>query len=141
MEIHGFAGRVSGVFAAGVLATGMLAGCAGGISRDSSVDAKNTAVIERAEARWTLIINKDAPTAYEYLSKASKQVISRQDFVDRLSRTTFRSAKVEKVDCVDEICKVAVRYTYDHPQAKGISNLLQETWILEGGKYVYVWPS
>ena len=112
-----------------------------GSTKDSPVDAKTAAATERSQARWTLIIDKDWPGAYEYLSKASKLVISRQDFVDRLSRTVFRSASVQKIDCTDEVCKVTVRYTYDHPQMKGVGNLLQETWILEDGKYVYVWPS
>jgi hypothetical protein len=133
--------RIRKWFVLGTLGFGALAGCAGGLTKDSPGDAKTAAATERSQARWALIIDKDLTGAYEYLSKASKQVISRQDFADRLSRTTFRSAKVEKIDCVGEVCKVAVRYTYDHPQAKGISNLLQETWILEDGRYVYVWPS
>ncbi len=119
----------------------MLAGCAGGLTKDSPVDAKKAAATERSQARWTLIIDKDAPGAYEYLSKASKQVISRQDFVDGCRARSSDRPSVEKVDCADEVCKVTVRYTYDHPQMKGVGNLLQETWILEDGKYVYVWPS
>jgi hypothetical protein len=134
-------GRTRKWFALGAWVLGTLAGCAGGLTKDSPVDAKTAAATERSQARWALIIDKDVARAYEYLSKASKQVISRQDFVDRLSRTVFRSASVQKVDCTEEVCKVTVRYTYDHPQMKGVGNLLLETWILEDGKYVYVWPS
>jgi hypothetical protein len=125
----------------GAWVVAVLAGCAGGLTKDSPVDAKTAAATERSQARWALIIDKDEARAYEYLSGASKQVISRQDFVDRLSRTVFRSASVQKVDCTDEVCKVTVRYTYDHPQMKGVGNLLLETWILEDGKYSYVWPN
>ena len=119
----------------------VLAGCAAGLTKSSPVEAKKAAVTERSQARWALIIDKEPAKAYDYLSKASRQVISKQDFVDRVSRTTFRSASVEKVDCSDELCKVSVRYTYDHPQIKGIGNVLQETWILEDGIYVFIWPS
>ena len=118
-----------------------VAGCAAGLTKSSPVEAKKAAATERAQARWALIIDKEPARAYEYLSKASRQVISQQDFVDRVSRTVFRSASVEKVDCSDELCKVSVRYTYDHPQIKGVGNTVQETWILEGGVYVFVWPS
>lgn len=125
---------------AGSLAA-VLAGCAGGLTKGSPVEAKKAAATERSQARWTLIIDKEPARAYEYLSKASRQVISRPDFVDRLSRTVFRSAKVESVVCSEDLCKVTVRYTYDHPQIKGVGNVLQESWILEDGVFVYVWPS
>ncbi len=92
--------RIRKWFVLGTLGFGALAGCAGGLTKDSPGDAKTAAATERSQARWALIIDKDLTGAYEYL-----------------------------------------RYTYDHPQAKGISNLLQETWILEDGRYVYVWPS
>jgi hypothetical protein len=124
-----------------VVVVGMFAGCAGGITKSSPDDVKRAAATERSQGRWALIINKEPARAYEYLSKASRQVISRQDFVDRVSRTAFRSADVEKVECVEDLCKVIVRYTYDHPMMKGVGNTLQETWILEDGVYVYVWPS
>lgn len=127
--------------AVAVAVAAAVAGCAAGLTKSSPVEAKKAAVTERSQARWVLIIDKEPAKAYDYLSKASRQVISRQDFVDRVSRTAFRSASVEKVDCSDELCKVSVRYTYDHPQIKGVGNVLQETWILEDGVYVYVWPS
>ena len=135
--------RSKAAFFAGVLvvAVGLVAGCAGGITKSSPDDVKRTAATERSQARWALIINKEPARAYEYLSKASRQVITRPDFVDRVSRTVFRSAEVEKVECAEDLCKVNVRYTYDHPQMKGVGNTLQETWILEDGVYVYVWPS
>jgi hypothetical protein len=119
----------------------LLAGCAGGLTKSSPVEARRAAVTERSQARWALIVSKDHAKAYEFLSTASRQVISRQDFVDRVSRTVFRSASVEKVDCVEDLCKVTVRFTYDHPQIRGVSNTLQESWILEGGVYAYIWPS
>lgn len=137
MAVRG--GWVNAVLAGGLAAA--LVGCAGGLTKSSPVEAKKAAVTERSQARWVLIIDKEPARAYEYLSKASRQVISRQDFVDRVSRTVFRSASVEKVDCSEDLCKVSVRYTYDHPQIKGIGNVLQETWILEDGVYVFVWPS
>jgi hypothetical protein len=133
-------GGWASVVLAGALAA-VLAGCAGGLTKGSSVEEKSAAVTERSQARWNLIIEREPARAYDYFSKASRQVISRQDFVDRVSRTLFRSAKVEKVDCSAELCKVTVRYTYDHPQIKGVGNVLQETWILEDGVFAYVWPS
>lgn len=143
MEMNGFARRQIVFLSAGALVVllGALAGCAGLLTKDSPAEVKEQAARERSQARWALIVGKETGRAYDYLSKASRQVISRTDFVDRVSRTTFRSATVEKVDCSAELCRVNVRYTYDHPMMKGVANTLQETWILEDGVYVYVWPS
>ena len=108
MEMNGFARRQIGFLSAGALVVllGALAGCAGLLTKDSPAEVKEQAARERSQARWALIIGKETGRAYEYLSKASRQVISRTDFVDRVSRTTFRSATVEKVDCSAELCQV-----------------------------------
>jgi len=125
--------------AAALSAALLFAGCATAITRDSPAEAKREAVRERALARWELIIKGQAGTAYEYFSKASQQVMSRGEFVARMSSTAFRTAAVESVECSEESCQAWVGITYDHPMKKGVRNRMQENWILEGGAVWYVW--
>jgi hypothetical protein len=117
----------------------LLAGCATTLSRDSSEETKAAAAKARAQARWDLIVKGDVAGAYDFLSKSSKQVLSRAEFVSRISKTPFRTAVAEGVGCKQESCQVTVRYTYDHPTVKGVSNTVREDWILEEGNFWYVW--
>lgn len=116
-----------------------LAGCAGLVTKDSSPERKEAAIREFAAARWELIIKGQADEAYEFLSKASQQVITRADFVARMSKTAFRSVSVEKVECSAETCQATVRVTYDHPLMKGVRNTMLEHWVIDGWKAWYVW--
>ena len=116
-----------------------LAGCAGFVTKDSSPERKEAAIRERAAARWDLLVGKRAAEAYDFLSRASQQVMSRDEFVARMSKTAFRDAVVEKVDCSVDICKVSVRITYDHQMMKGVRNTMVETWLIDGLSAWYVW--
>ena len=122
-----------------VLVAVVLAGCAAGLTKSSSDEAKRESAKARALARWDLIIKGDPGAAYEYLSKSSKQVVSRQEFVGRMTKFIYRSAEVEKVECQQEACKVTVYFTYDHPVKQGVKNLAQEDWIIDEGQFWYVW--
>jgi hypothetical protein len=51
----------------------------------------------------------------------------------------WRQAKVDKVDCEGEICKVVMLVTYDAKQMKGIETPVAETWIIENGSAWYVY--
>ena len=123
-----------------LLTVALLAGCAT-VTKESSGDEKRKVVTERASARWALIIGGDAGAAYDgYMSKGSRQVIPRSEFVGRTTSTAFRTATVEEVECAGESCKVSVRITYDHRMMKGVRNTLREDWVIEDGQVWYVWP-
>jgi hypothetical protein len=127
--------RVAGA----VLVLALLAGCAA-LPGGSPDEARRKAVAERAAARWALIIRGDAGAAYdEYMSKGSRAVISRGEFVAKMRVTAFRTAAVEKVECAVESCKAVVEITYDHKLMKGVSNTMGETWIIEDGQPRFVW--
>lgn len=114
-------------------------GCAT-LTKESPVADKQEAVRERAAERWDLILKGKAGEAYDdFFSKASRQVLTRDDFRNRMSKTAFRTAEVQKVECAEELCKAWVRITYDHPMTKGVPLTMQENWILEGGAVWYVW--
>ncbi len=117
-----------------------LAGCAsvGGLSKDSSPEAKQAAVTERAKARWAAMIDGNLDQAYTFLSPASKGIVSLASFKQQ-ARTGYREAKVEKVECDGATCKVKMFVTYDHRLMKGIGTPLEERWVIDEGQAWLVW--
>lgn len=123
----------------GWLALGVgLAGCAG-ISADSSPEAKQKLVAERAEARWQTLIKGDVEGAYQYLSAGSKAATSLTAYKAHIKPGLWRKAKVDKVDCDAELCKAEMTITYDYRNVKGVETPLLETWIIENGSAWYVY--
>ena len=115
-----------------------LTGCAG-VSVDSSPQAKQRLVTERAEARWQVLIKGDVEGAYQFLSSGSKAATSPEAYKSKIRPGMWRGAKVEKVECEAEICKVLLQITYDTKPMKGIQTPLNETWIIEKGSAWYIY--
>ena len=61
-----------------VAVAAVLAGCAslGGLSKDSPAAEKESAVAERAKARWQALIKRNYQEAYGFFSPASKDTTS-----------------------------------------------------------------
>jgi hypothetical protein len=115
-----------------------LAGCAT-VSPDSSADRKQKVVAERAQARWELLIKGDVPSAYQFLSAGSKAAMPVEQYKAKIQPGMWRQAKVGKVDCEAELCKVVMMVTYDAKQMRGIETPIDETWIIENGSAWYVY--
>jgi hypothetical protein len=135
--------RLAALLAAGTAATVLLGGCAGiagfGISKDSDPAAKQKVVAQRAEARWQSLIKGDLDAAYAYLSEGSKATTSLAVYKSKIRPGLWRQAKVEKVECEAEVCKVQMQITLDHKLMKGIETPLNESWIIEKGSAWYVY--
>jgi len=135
--------RLAALFAAGAMATMALGGCAGiagfGISKDSDPTAKQKVVAQRAEARWQSLIKGDLDAAYAYLSEGSKATTPLDVYKARTRPGRWRQAKVEKVECEAEVCRVELQITFDHRLMKGIQTPLNESWIIEKGSAWYVY--
>jgi hypothetical protein len=120
-----------------------LGGCAGiagfGISKDSDPAAKQKVVAQRAEARWQSLIKGDLDAAYAYLSEGSKATTPLDVYKAKIRPGMWRQAKVEKVECEAEVCKVEMQITFDHKLMKGIQTPLNESWIIEKGSAWYVY--
>jgi hypothetical protein len=131
------------LIAAGAVATMALGGCAGiagfGISKDSDPAAKQKVVAQRAEARWQSLIKGDLDAAYAYLSDGSKATTPLDVYKAKTRPGMWRQAKVEKVECEAEVCKVEMQITFDHKLMKGIQTPLNESWIIEKGSAWYVY--
>lgn len=119
-----------------------LAACAGlgGVTKDSPESVKVAAVTKQVEARWDALIGGDVPKSYSFLSTGSKATLSLDLYKVKARLSGFRAARIEKVVCEPEICKVSLRVTLDTKRMKGLPMPETETWILEGGEYRYVWP-
>jgi hypothetical protein len=109
-----------------------LSGCAS-LNADSSLEAKQRVVAERAQARWELMMKGDVDGAYQYLSAGSKATTSLALYKARIKPGMWRKAKVNKIECEGELCKVQMLITYDFKTMKGIETPVQETWIIENG--------
>jgi hypothetical protein len=132
--------RLAALFAAGAVATMALGGCAVfGISKDSDPAAKQKVVAQRAEARWQSLIKGDLDAAYAYLSEGSKATTPLDVYKSKFRLGRWRQAKVEKVECEAEVCKVEMQITFDHRLMKGIQTPLNENWIIEKGSAWYVY--
>lgn len=135
--------RIGRVLAAGGVAAAafMLAACAslGGVNAESPLEAKQAAVTERAKARWQAVIAGEPDVAYEFLSPGSRASTSLPSYKSRARLVGFQSADIESAACEPEVCKVKVRVVFDHRLMKGLSSVVEETWVLEKGQYWYVW--
>jgi hypothetical protein len=117
-------------------------GCAttGGLTKDSSPEAKQAAVAARANARWQALIARDYKGAYAYLSPASRDAVSLSRYQERIEAIEYRAATIERVECEAEVCRVFLRLTYDFPPAKarGVVTPLDENWIIDQGQAWFV---
>jgi hypothetical protein len=125
------------LFCGSVLGVG-LSGCAG-LNAESSAEAKQKIVAERAEARWQLMIKGDLDHAYEYLSAGSKATTPLAQYKAKIKPGLWRQAKVNKVQCEAQLCDVQMLITYDFGRMKGIETPVPETWIIENGSAWYVY--
>ena len=134
-------GRVVWAWGFAVSAGLILAACAttGRVTAESPLEVKQTAVTERAKARWQAVISGDTAKAYGFLSPGSKAVTSLESYQARKSLSGIRAADIESVACETEVCKVKLRITLDTRLMKGLPVPAEETWVLENGDYWYVW--
>jgi hypothetical protein len=106
----------------------------GALSASTPAEQKVASVKERADLRWQALIRDDMQVAYGYLSPATRNVVTIDQYKAKTARGTFRAAKV---DSEAELCKVKIMLTYDRPRMKGIITPIDETWILERGQFWY----
>jgi hypothetical protein len=115
-----------------------LTGCAT-LSADSSPEQKQKVVAEKAQARWDALVKGDVDAAYQFLSVGSKTETPLATYKAKIKPGLWRAAKVDKIDCEREICKVTVLVTYDYKMMKGIQTPVPETWIVENGSAGYIY--
>jgi len=119
----------------------VMSGCAttGGLTKDTSPEAKSAAVTERVKARWAALIDGNLDLAYTFLSPASRELVSLAAYKQQARASGYKAIKVESVECDGAVCKVRLMLTYDHRLMKGLMTPLDEKWVIDEGKAWYVW--
>ena len=110
-------------------------------SPSGSVNGANAAsspVSERAQQRWDALIKKDIDTAYQFISPGGRSLMTVEQYRPRVNTSFWRAAKVEKASCAAEICEVTVLVDSLLEGVK-FTNPIKETWILDAGKWWFVY--
>jgi len=136
--------RQTGRFAAIWVAVLSLASCAVSPIGDEKAaaggsEARRKAVETRVNERWTALIKGDLQGSYGYLSPASRETLSFEQYQKVMRKTGLRDAKIESIDCDADACKVKLWITYDHRLMKGVSTPLEETWVFDKGQAWFVY--
>ena len=114
----------------------LLSGCA-----SLKPPSAEEAVRERAQARWNALLAGKFEEAYQFLSPASRNVVSLQRFRSSIGgAATWKSAEVHKVTCSQpDRCTVSIKVSYSailRGRSLGtIDTSVEETWLLDAGQW------
>ncbi len=99
------------------------------------------AVSARAQARWNAVLAGDWQQAYQFLTPASRELISFDKYRARFgTMANWKSAEVFKVRCEQpDRCLVTTKVTYQ-PVLPRVSigtteTSVDEVWLLEAGQW------
>jgi len=111
----------------------------GGLSSDSTAEAKAAVTSERAQARWQALIKGDLAEAYTFISAASRETYPFEVYKQRTRPGMWKAVKIDSVSCDAEICTASITLTYDHRLMKDVQTPLTEKWIIEKGTAWYIY--
>jgi hypothetical protein len=122
--------RAFSVAAASLLVL-LAAGCA-----SLGKSAAEKAVRERAQARWSALVEKDWKTAYSYLTPAYRAVVPLKRYGNQFNGPVqWESAEVRSVACEEKRCTAKVEITFraliPGHMDRLTSTFIEEAWVLE----------
>lgn len=127
--------RLKRIGMASLVALTLLAGCA------SFTPKPEALVLERAQARWALMLEGDVKGAYEYLAPSVRKLLTADKYVTRFgAAATLDKAAVVGSNCDSEV-RCAARIRVERPPILGgrkgdkISTHFDETWVKEDGQW------
>jgi hypothetical protein len=103
-----------------------------------SPDAVSKLVVSRAQQRWDALLKADMDVAYQFISPGGRSLMTAQQYRPRVNTGFWRGAKVEKASCGVETCDVTVLVDMLVEGVK-FTNPVKETWILDAGKWWFVY--
>ena len=106
----------------------------GGIGKD----AVSSLVVDRAQQRWNALLKRDMDGAYQFISPGGRSLMSVEDYRPRVNTGFWRGAKVKEASCAAETCEVTVLVDMLVEGVK-FTNPVKETWILDAGKWWFVY--
>jgi len=94
-------------------------------------------VKQRAEARWSSLVQGDGGATYEYLTPTVRKTLTRDDYVANMRGGFWKTVTVDRVVCeAPALCNVELTVEYDFKSRRNKSPL-KETWIQEGSNWWY----
>ena len=121
-----------------------LGGCGTGVVPQSAgigeKDAQDVLrlVSARAQQRWTALLKRDLDAAYQFISPAGRSLMTVDDYRPRSNTGFWRGAKVGDAVCATETCEVTVLVDMVVEGVK-FNVPIKETWILDAGKWWFVY--
>ena len=104
----------------------------------ASTDAAVQQVTARAQLRWDALLKRDMDVAYQFISPGGRSLMSLADYRPRVNAGFWRGAKVKEASCAAETCDVTVLVDVTMEGVK-FTNPVKETWILDAGKWWFVY--
>lgn len=130
----------------------VLSGCqsTGGAKADSEITGKSSTgdreVEKRAQQRWSLLVDKKAEKAYDYLTPGYRKSMSREDYASLKNNVamTWKAVKVNSSTCEQDTCEVLLTIDYDVAMPGGAGGRmttfapLREKWVRLGGEWYFL---
>lgn len=105
--------------------------------------SKEQAVAKRAENRWALLLAMDLDGAYQFISPATREVLSLRAYKAAMNPRIWKAAKVTGVECSsDDSCRAKVLLGYRVNLRMGAAfdgeQELIEAWLRRDGQWWFV---
>ena len=101
-------------------------------------DSAPRQVVLRAQQRWAALLKRDMDAAYQFISPAGRSLMSLDDYRPRVNTGFWRGAKATDAVCAVETCEVTVLVDMVVEGVK-FNVPIKETWILDAGKWWFVY--
>ena len=123
----------------------VLAGCAGSAGVREAQESDAGTVTERAQARWDALKARNFDAAYELVSPASRQVLTKEAFRRKSGLVMWDAATIKGVSCqTEDVCTVEVEGQYVYRARNGATmrnySTLKENWSRISGRWWYIPP-
>ena len=104
----------------------------------ASTDAAAQQVTARSQLRWNALLKGDMAVAYQFISPGGRSLMSLEQYRPRVNTGFWRGAKVKEASCAAETCDVTVLVDMTIEGVK-FTNPIKESWILDAGKWWFVY--
>ena len=126
------------IFAVNLLGCGSIAPTQTSAIDERRGDAVSRLVLGRAQERWDALLTAEVNVAYQYISPGGRLLMSIEQYRPRVRTGFWRGAKADKAVCGAETCEVTVLVDLIVQGVK-FTNPVNETWILDAGKWWFVY--
>lgn len=114
----------------------LLAGCATLGPAKSAEDI----VLQRAQARWNAMVDRDFATAYKYLTPTYRATVPQRRYANKFQGpVSWESATAKSAKCEEKKCSVLIEISFrtvlPGHHDRQMSTHFDETWVLEEAEW------